>query len=167
MAGAGAQHEVIYGELTAAFKQVRERHRPIRALERIGPVEANPGQSSPRRAQVVQLVGERPFLRQQVLTGREPFVARNDFVLHDQSPSMGVAVSARGTGRRTHAGQPGRQMEELMSRYIQTMPPAANDPGSGPQIAVGAPPAATSDAIAANVGAAARRSQAAMRPDLQ
>src|SRR3954452_4887122 len=98
MVRARRQHEVIDGELAMAAEQIAKRAFALGAFEDIGLLDSDPGQLPALRAQCVEFVRHGTLPGEKRLAGGEPFFARNDGMLHGQSPSVwGVEwVSCRG-----------------------------------------------------------------------
>ncbi len=86
MVRARRQHEVIDGELAAAAEQVAERALALGPFEDIGLLDLDPGQLPALRAQCVERVGDGALLGEKRLAGVKPLVARNDRMVHGQSP---------------------------------------------------------------------------------
>src|SRR5436309_1563394 len=76
----GAKHEVVDDDLRPASKKVNERGAPILGVEPVFFVDPDPWQllSSPR--QLVASAGKLLLSVEELLSGGDPFLARNDLV---------------------------------------------------------------------------------------
>ena len=121
---AGRQHEVVDGKLAAPVEQVGKAALALRTSEDIGLFDPDPGQLAPLRAQRVEFVGDGKLAGEQRLARCEPFVAGNDRVLHDRSPSVWVADRQWRRDRPGARPSQGDRWNRLISRYIRGMPPS-------------------------------------------
>ncbi len=88
MVRARRQHKMIDGELAAAAEQVAERAVTLGPFEDIGLFDPDPGQLPALGAERVQFVGHGALLGEKCLAGVKPLFARNDRMVHGQSPSV-------------------------------------------------------------------------------
>ena len=80
------QHEIIDGELAATAEQVAERAVTLGPLEDIGLLDLDPRQLPALGAERVEFVGHGALLGEKRLAGVKPLFARNDCMVHGQSP---------------------------------------------------------------------------------
>jgi hypothetical protein len=79
---------MIDGELAAAAEQVAERALTLGRFEDIGLFDLDPWQLPALGAERVKLVSHGALLDEQRLAGVKPLFARNDSMVHGQSPSV-------------------------------------------------------------------------------
>ena len=77
---AGAEHEVVDDQLSAAVEEVVERLLSLWAVKQVGLFDALPGEFQTATIELVALPGEGFFFGQQGLAGGEPFLRRDDGV---------------------------------------------------------------------------------------
>ncbi len=78
----GTEHEVLDDKLAASVEQIGERLRAVGSVEHVVLFDLDPRQRAAFRAELVAQAGEFLFLAQQFLARGQPFIARDDLVLH-------------------------------------------------------------------------------------
>src|SRR6266542_1077650 len=74
-----SEHEVVNDQLAASGEQLGERYLAPRRIEVVVLLKLHPRQLAPLGAQLVAQPGEFFLLPQQLLAGRDPFLARRNF----------------------------------------------------------------------------------------
>jgi hypothetical protein len=92
MLGARRHHEMFDVKLTAALEQIRQRHLSLQTGEDVVLLDANPGQSKALGRDLVALTGPGLLAFQKRDPYFEPFLPRNDLMLHGRL-RMCLAVS--------------------------------------------------------------------------
>src|SRR3978361_1388505 len=105
------QHEMIDGELALAAEQVAERAVALGSFKDIGLLDLGPWQLPALGAQFVERVCQGALLGQKRLGGGKPLFARNDWMVHDQSPLLCCWSGALSRAAGSEL-QPGRQVEK-------------------------------------------------------
>src|SRR5664279_6285673 len=100
------QHEMIDGELAAAAKQVTERAFTLGRFEDIGLLDPDPGQLPALGAERIKFVSDGALFGQKRLAGDKPLFARNDLMVHGQSP---LVIFGYRSGARPEAAGSERQ----------------------------------------------------------
>src|SRR3981081_3104749 len=87
------EHEMLDDELPVSGKELRQALLPVRPLENVLLVDADPGQIASLRAQLIAQPGEFLFLRQVLLARLDPFVPRDDLMALPARPPSRTRVT--------------------------------------------------------------------------
>src|SRR5882724_9415061 len=79
----GSEHEMFYKQLATAIEEIGQRLGAVRSLEDVVFFDANPGQITPLRADLVPQPGQFFLLLQEFRAGNEPLLVGNNRVMFE------------------------------------------------------------------------------------